>query len=372
MIIIENNYTNLLCNELKKYNLKKIFVVCGKKSFASSGLERDLNEVFAQIDVEQTFVFSDFSPNPQYEDLQKGLKELHLANPDCIIGAGGGSAMDMAKLLRFFYTYQGNIETNGPYSSTGIGKTLPLVCLPSTSGTGAEVTHFAVIYKDGIKYSASALEILPDIAVIAPKYTYKNNAFLTACTGFDALSQAIESFWNIKSTPISEELALRAIKKIFHTLPKLIYTPTNELRDELSKGSVLAGQAINITQTTAPHAYSYFLTSKYDVPHGQAVAFFFPYFFKWNLEAWEYYKKPEALSIYQEKTKKLLDCLGVENQDKELFFAKYINSLGLSLNIGSKGDIEPIISAVNIVRLQNNPMDINTHSLRTYLNKTIG
>lgn len=371
MTIIENNYIDIFCDELKKLKSKKIFIVCGRSSFLSSGLKEDLDQVFIKVGVQKTYFFSDFSPNPQYHDLQKGLRELLLVKPDCIIGAGGGSVIDMAKLLRFFYSYQGNVETNGPYLLNKSERILPLICLPSTSGTGAEVTHFAVLYKNGIKYSIADSKVLPDLAIVASKYTYNNDAYLTACTGFDALSQAIESFWNVKSTSTSEEFAIEAIKKIFHNLPRLIRNPTKELRDQVSEGSVLAGKAINITQTTAPHAYSYFLTSEYGYSHGHAVALFFPYFFKWNSEALKYYKEPKKKHVYKNKIDKLLAYLGVENRDKEYFFIEYIESLGISVNLGKNTNIDNIVSAVNHTRLQNNPMDINTNSLKEYLKEMI-
>ena len=118
------------------------------------------------------------------------------------------------------------------------------------------------------------------MAVVYPQFTYQNDAYLTACTGFDALAQAIESYWAKGATNESRDYSVRAIGLLWKQLPQLIQSPTKELRNQVAEGAYWAGRAINISTTTAPHAFSYVFTSKYGYPHGHAVAFTFPFFMK--------------------------------------------------------------------------------------------
>ena len=124
------------------------------------------------------------------EDLERGLLLLQQCKPDIIIAIGGGSVLDMAKLLRFFYSYSGDYIGK---EFTKERSLLPLIVLPTTAGTGSEATRFAVLYKDGIKYSVEHNDILPNFAIIYPLFTYTNTKYLTACTGFDALAYSSDS-----------------------------------------------------------------------------------------------------------------------------------------------------------------------------------
>src|SRR5207248_4789041 len=126
------------------------------------------------------------------------------------------------------------------------------------------------------KYSVCHEFLLPDIAIVDPILTHKMSPRLTAITGMDALSQAIESYWSIHSTEESKGYAREAIRIIVDQLPKAVNEPTNDSRLAMARASHLAGKAINVTRTTAPHALSYALTSRFGVPHGQAVSLTLP------------------------------------------------------------------------------------------------
>ena len=233
------------------------------------------------------------------------------------------------------------------------GYSIPLWAIPTTAGTGAEATHFAVVYKNGVKHSIEADDILPDVAILYPPFTYSNNAYLTACTGFDALAQAIEAYWNPKATDESKQYSILAINMIYKQLPECIAHPEQmKLRDELLQGAYWAGRAINITKTTAPHAFSYEFTSKYGYPHGHAVALTFPFFLKLN------------------GTQDLFELLGLSVERVTQQMEDYISSLGLSIKLSDSVDVARALHAVNLQRLSNNPVDVTpeiTSDLEKYL-----
>ena len=266
----------------------RLMVVHGHGSYVSCGA-KDLIDIVSQHLVISDF--DDFSSNPKQEDAEAGLGMMAQFKPDMIVAVGGGSVIDMAKLIRHYSNVQ-----------------IPLLAIPTTAGTGAESTQFAVCYIDGVKHSISDPSILPDMVLLYPPFTYDNSPYLTACTGFDALAQAIEAFWNVNATPESDALALRAIERIY---PRLTTDLSPDDRKMLLLGANDAGCAINITRTTVPHALSYTLTSKYGYPHGHAVALTFPFFFKYNLEGDKKSFRGEDFERYATKMAQLRSVMEV-------------------------------------------------------------
>lgn len=332
---------------LKKHNAKHVFLVRGKSSYVACGAEEVIKNALNIANCEFT-EFYDFSENPKCEDMEKGIELLKSSNADFIIAVGGGSVMDMAKLIRFFSCYKGNITGK---SFEKDGSLSPLIAIPTTAGTGAEATHFAVVYRNKVKYSAEHDDMLPDFAIVYPPFTYGNSKYLTACTGFDALAQSIEAFWNLNATEESDVYAERAIRRLWPNLPKVVNNPTWDVRDIVSEGSYWAGRAINITKTTAPHAFSYPFTSYYGYPHGHAVALTFPYFLGLNCSE----KNKDRVRV-----NRLLDILGFDgNANLMEQMAKFIESIGLQKREVTVIDKEFILSQVNLERLMNNPVCID-------------
>ena len=331
---------------LKRHHAKQVFLVRGKSSYVACGAEKVVKNALTIANCEFT-EFYDFSENPKCEDVEKGIELLKSSKADFIIAVGGGSVMDMAKLIRFFSSYKGDI-TGKSYVKKG--SLYPLIAMPTTAGTGAETTHFAVVYKDKVKYSAEHDDMLPDYAIVYPPFTYRNSKYLTACTGFDALAQAIEAFWNLNATEESDIYAEKAISFLWPSLPNVVNMPTVELRDIVSEGSYWAGRAINITKTTAPHAVSYPFTSYYGYPHGHAVALIFPYFMALNCSE----KNKDIARVCR-----LLDILGFDrNRNLMGQMAKYIETIGLQKREDTIIDKEFILSQVNLERLKNNPVGV--------------
>lgn len=343
---------------------KRIFLLRGKKSYVECGAQEILEKIFSNNHIE-VIEWQDFSENPKIEDVEKGINILQNSGASLIIAIGGGSVIDMAKLIRYAFSYRGDIITG---DVTKTKEPIPLIALPTTAGTGCESTPFSVCYKDHVKYSVEHPDILPDCALIYPPFTYKNSQYLTACTGFDALAQAIEAYWNVNATPESDGYAEKVIYTLWNNLPIVVNNPTETARINMSRAANLAGKAIAITRTTAPHSFSYAFTSYCGYPHGHAVALTFPFFFSLNIQEKEEATLQASLNkdSYMEKMNRLRHILGLETcRDCQQYMMDYINSIYLTNNGFGGHDVNTLLSLVNIQRLQNNPVVMN----QTIINK---
>lgn len=342
-----------LIDAIKRQNeIKKILVLRGKKSFELSGAIKLLQFLYddSMITVK---TWDEFSSNPKREHVNIGVEVMNTFNPDFIIAVGGGSVIDMAKLVRFY----------------SLNPNVPLLAIPTTSGTGAESTKFAVCYKGGVKMSICHESILPNYVYLDSNLTWNNSDYLTACTGFDALAQAIEAYWNINATEKSDELALNAISLLFDNLIDTAKANEPKRRYELMLGANFAGQAINITRTTAPHAMSYTFTSKYGYPHGHAVALTFPAFFNLNVNCNEENYLGTDYFLYNKKMKKLLKLLGKSSEmDSYVFMKEYVHKLGLSFDSHRPFDRDVVVKGINLERAKNNPHALNEEIIYKVIN----
>ena len=319
---------------------RKALLITGKASFEKCGAAGKVLPMLDDARINYTR-FSDFSTNPDTIGLAKALDAARQVEPDTIIAVGGGSAIDMAKLTRH------KLE----------GKRPLLIAVPTTAGTGSEATQFAVLYDNGIKTSVEAPGMMPDIAIVDPVFTYNTPPYLTACAGFDALAQAIEAYWNKNADDRSDHLALEAMELLYQALPRLIDNPAdNSTRDQVARGAHLAGQAISITRTTAPHAFSYPFSVHYGYPHGHAVALTFPFIAEINLT------RP---GLPDNKKRKLINLLGLEGGICRTLSA-YTHSLGLA-PARADYDIPLLQSQINLARLANNPAEITAQDANTIL-----
>lgn len=335
---------NKLFQCLQEYAPKELFLVRGKEAYRCCGAKAEVDRLVATLKCRVTEFFN-FEVNPKIEDLERGVALLHTTNANVIVAVGGGSVLDMAKLIRFFYSYAGN-PTGDNFKKKR--ELIPLLALPTTAGTGSEATHFAVLYKEQVKYSVEHDDMLPNYAIVYSPFTYNNNKYLTACTGFDALAQAIEAYWNINACKESDEYAEKAISLLWTYLPLAVNFPTENVRNKISEGAYWAGKAINITKTTAPHAFSYPFTTYYGYPHGHAVALTFPYIAAINL------------NIEGDKQKQLCSLLGIkESSAFEDIFLKFISNIGLRKRDKDIFDSNLILNNINLNRLKNNPVIID-------------
>lgn len=357
---------NNLDEVLNRENIESIFIVCHKGSYRKSGAQSVINSILDNINID---FFHEYQLNPRYKDVIKGVKKFREKEYDLIMAVGGGSAIDVAKLINIFSFQEepaDNIITGeAKISNRGV----PLIAIPTTAGTGSESTHFAVVYLEGVKHSVAHQYILPDYFILDPQLLSSLPASVMASSGMDALCQAIESYWNINSTEKSKEYAKKAIKLVYNNLEEAVHSKDIETRGKILKGSNFAGKAINITKTTAAHAFSYKITTKCGIPHGHAVALSIGELLEFNFDV-------EKNSVIDKRGKdyvrdtllELFSLLegGSAEQTKEKI-KTLMQNINLNVNLSdlcSKISIEDIIDSVNLNRLKNNPVEINNDDIR--------
>ena len=266
--------------------------------------------------------FSEIEPNPSCESVDKAAEVARSIKADCVIGLGGGSSLDVSKIVACLVTNEGSIyDYYAGGSRTLTKRKTTLVCIPTTAGTGSEVTNVGVFTnkKAGIKMPMVNNEFWPDYSIIDSELTYTLPAAITASTGMDAFCHAIEAYWNKASQPICDMLAMGAIKLILENIKTAYDEPSNiEARAAMIKASLIAGIAFSQTRTTGIHAISFPLTTEFGANHGTACSITLPAFIKISSEQAE------------SKMKDLVKYLGFENINE---FANSIEELMKSMNM---------------------------------------
>ncbi|HEY0158838.1 MAG TPA: phosphonoacetaldehyde reductase [Thermoanaerobaculia bacterium] len=233
-------------------------------------------------------VVDDVEPNPGLAQVEAQLEKLAGLRIGTIVAVGGGSVLDTAKILA---AVSGGVPLREHLLS---GAPLPpsrasrLICVPTTAGTGSEVTPFATVWNHETKkkHSVSGETLFPDVALLDPELTLSVPEDVTLSTGLDAITQAFEAAWSRRANPLTTAFAVRAIRAGLRALPALIRNPGDVgLRQEMLEASVLAGLAISHTRTTLCHSISYPLTAHFGVPHGYACAFTLGEVFDFNQAA---------------------------------------------------------------------------------------
>lgn len=361
---------NKLSSILDVLKAKKVFLVTGKKSFTESGIESKINELLINFEVKRFF---DFDTNPKIEDIEKGLKEFREFSPDIIVAIGGGSVIDIAKSVGILADESGSIEDFVLGKTKLDDRKVPLVAIPTTSGSGSEATHFAAIGIGDTKYALAHPSLLPEFVIIDPELTYSLPAKITAETGADALCQAIESYWSINSTDESKEYAKESMILSFVNLKDAVLDPNELSRSAMAKASFLAGKAINISKTTACHAFSYPLTSRYGIVHGHAVALTLTDVLLYNSKVEEVdVNDNRGVDYVKENIREIVEILGFENSSVAAnSLKKLFEDIGLHMSLSGLGvkeeDISFIIDNVGYERLKNNPRRIDTENAKKIL-----
>ena len=350
-------------------------LVRGKASYQTSGARSIID---LQIADHIAGEFFDFDPNPKLSDVQAGVCQFERSNANAILAIGGGSVIDMGKLIGLFAAQPEGSVVFPPDTPNNYLRAFPIVVLPSTSGTGSEVTNFAVMYKDGKKFSICDQSILPHIAIIDPALTDNLPSYITACSGLDAFCQAVESIWSSNSSPESEPLAVESLRLTLQWLERAVSVGDMDSRDGMAKSATLAGRAINITKTTAPHALSYGLTSFFGVPHGHAVAHFIGPLLRFNEQVTTFdCADDRGVSFVRSKLELIYDALGVKsaNQAKSRI-ESMIERVGLTFNLKKVGvseesELQMLASQVNLERLANNPRRMSHDDLLSVLHESM-
>jgi alcohol dehydrogenase class IV len=341
-----------------------LFMIAGNYSYELSGVLDYFSSLF---DKKRCVRFSEFSTNPSINDLRLALGAFKNSNAKLIISVGGGSAIDLAKLVNYFAAVNIEPEEYLKNKETFNISTLPLLAIPTTAGTGSEATHFATLYIGSKKISVSNRHILPSHVWLNFEFTFSLSRYQTACTGFDALAQAIESYWAISSTHQSKQNSEKAIQLCMQHLEGAVLTPTVENRAGMLEAAYLSGKAINISKTTAAHALSYSLTAHYGLPHGHAVALTLPAIFEANAATTDNdLNDPRGIAYVHTIIRDLCKLLGVDSPTKATQRIKMLMAIiGLSdMWLSDHGfdrfeahDI--VIKGVDLERLANNPRRLN-------------
>ena len=257
--------------------------------------------------------------NPKVETVQALRNEIKGA-VDAFIAVGGGTTIDTAKLLNLAVV-SGMPIKELLTQKTAPGRLLPCMAFPTTAGTGAEATRFAVCYDGEVKYSVDFEVIRPSDVALVPEFTATLPSYQKASTNFDAYAQAVESLWAKGATDESKEYANRAL-----ALMK---------EDNWPEASYWAGRAIDISRTTAAHAFSYYLTSHYGIPHGHAVYMVFEYICRNN-------NRPEYI--------------------KQIPGLKSLRELAQEKGVSWNAMVDDLFNHVNLKRLGNNPVEVKKES----------
>jgi len=347
---------------------KRIAVIRGDKSYPRALINESLLDVHSQYGVME---FSGFSPNPKYEEFQKGLEALRDFQPDLVVGCGGGSILDMAKMLRYFAATSGTDEEianalkGGPVTESA-AYTPSLVLMPTTAGSGAESTEFSVIYFGSAKYSFLRKELKPDFVIADPALIRHAPGSVLASSAMDAISQSIESIWARGATSESRQDAREALLLMWGSAADAILTRSEDSLKNIIKGSNLAGQAINVSKTTGNHALSYRITSNYGVPHGHCVGMLLPEFFKLHEKLW--HQEPQRAQSAIAAQSEIYSALGFGSSAELVAgFVRFIEELGLesfaTLNSRYSFEAAPIVDSVNVERLGNHPIELTRDDL---------
>ena len=222
-------------------------------------------------------LYTEVEPNPTTSNVDEAATLLREHRADVVVAIGGGSPLDCAKAAAVL-ACSGDAHIR-PYHSEGKvlpHERLPLIALPTTAGTGSEVTPFSVLddREKGIKGPIAGDALYPAVALVDPALTYSLPKFVTACTGLDALSHAIEGYWSRGHQPICDHLALEAARIIFANLENVLTTPDDfAAREAMSYAALLAGMAFQMPKNAMVHACSYPLSNRFHLPHGAACAF---------------------------------------------------------------------------------------------------
>ena len=339
-------------------SFKKIFVLCGKKSFVNSGAENLLKN----ISNKEIKLFYKKSEIPILEELIEIIKDIKNFKPDLFLAIGGGAVIDYAKIANVVDIRPDLAELIVNYIYPFKKKYTKLAVIPTTAGSGAEVTSNAVIYVDGIKHSFESELLIPDHFFLIPEFLISAPNKIKASSGFDAIAQALESLVSRKSNDKSVEYASKSLRVSVNSFISFINEPNMKNATEMSIASNLAGKAISISKTTAPHAASYPFTSLFNISHGHAVSLFFEKFFKFNYENIDKSETSFDLKKRFDLIFNLFDVQDINGFNSKISLIKKSANLEDDLtkfNIDIIKSSEDVLKGINLLRLGNNPVKID-------------
>lgn len=350
---------------LKSVNCRKLFLVVD-----SSYPFLNIKDMIEALPIDEKVKFSDFTPNPLYEQVCKGIELLKSSKCDTIIAVGGGSAIDVAKCIKLaVLASEGNAAIIPPLVSQRLpidGTKIPFIAIPTTAGTGSESTHNAVMYYEGAKQTVTNDGVLPDFAILEPSVLKTLPLYQKKCTMMDALCQGIESWWSINSTEESKVYSRKTVELIMANWRKYIFDNDDEAATQIMLAANYGGRAINIAQTTAAHAMSYKITSMYNLPHGHAVAVGLPVIWEYMFRNIDLCVDVRGKDYLNEVFIHIAHAMGCNTPIEAIaLFRQMMLDMDLKnpKSVNRVEELNILSTSVNPVRLKNNPICLNMSAI---------
>ena len=324
---------------LKTLKGSKAMVVVGGGSMKRFGfLDQVVN--YLKEAGKEVQLFENVEPDPSVETVMRGAKAMQEFEPDWIVAMGGGSPIDAAKAMWTFYEYPETTfeDLITPFSFPELRKKAKFLAIPSTSGTATEVTAFSVItdYEKGIKYPLADFNITPDIAVVDPTLAETMPPKLTAHTGMDALTHAIEAYVSTLNGPFTDPLALKAIHMVFDYLPDS-YNGDKTAREQMHYAQCLAGMAFSNALLGIVHSMAHKTGAAFStghIPHGCANAIYLPYVIQYNAKcaAGRYADIARSVGITGNSDAELVEglCKKIDEYNVKLNIPKTLKEFGIN------------------------------------------
>jgi len=344
---------------------KKAMLVTGRSAMRRSGVLDKVGSLMRSAKVD-FYLFDRVEHDPSLETVNQGVKFLQRNKCDLVVALGGGSAIDAGKAIASLVRQSGTIWQY--HAGREIEKEgLPFIAVPTTAGTGAEITNNSVLLsrEKKIKKSIRSPYMIAKVALVDPELTLSLPPRITAYTGMDTFTQALEAYVTRTSNPVSDSLALRAVEIIFHSLPQAVKDGSNsEARERMAIGSLLSAMAFSNSGLGAVHGLAHPIGAHFGVPHGLACAILLPYVIGFNLR------------VKREKFKEIASKTGTEKvEDLPSTIKGLLEKVDLPLNFKSYGiteaDFPGIIADSRSSSMSKNPRNLSDEELREILRGTI-
>lgn len=356
-IYFEKNSTQYLS---KMPNISRAFIVTDPGMVKLGYVDKVLYYLRKRPDYVHCEIFSEVEPDPSIETVMKGAEMMEKFQPDVIIALGGGSAMDAAKGMWMFYEHpdadffglkQKFLDIRKRIVKyPKLGTKAQLVAIPTTSGTGSEVTSFAVITdkKANIKYPLADYELTPDVAIIDPEFVMTVPKQITADTGLDVLTHAIEAYVSCLANDYTDGLAMKAIQLVFEYLPRAYRNGSDAVaREKMHNASTMAGMAFANAFLGINHSLAHKLGSEFHIAHGRANAILLPHVIRYNAA------KPKKFTAFPKYEQFIADKR----------YAEIARTLGLPASTTEEG-VESLVQAIiNMAKEMNVPMSIEANGV---------